>query len=81
MLSLMYTYSYRNRLLKKARKHHFRSADTNVLEVQFTNSSITITDEDIKLPAPCQYDVAERSDIIRLTYKPTLNATNRKKHN
>lgn len=42
----------RNRMLEKARKRHFRNADTSILEAQFANSSTTTSDEDVKPPVP-----------------------------
>jgi len=70
----------RNRLLEKARKRHFRNADTSILEAQFGDSYATTSDEDVKPPAPRQYDVAERGEIVRLTCEPILNATGHGKH-
>ena len=70
----------RNRLLEKARKRHFRNADTNIIETQFADSSMTTSDENVKPPAPLQYDIAERGDIVRLTCEPTTDLTDHGKH-
>lgn len=66
----------RNCLLEKARKRHFRNADTSILEAQFANSYATVSDEDIKPPPPRQqYDIAERGEIVGLTCEPVLHPT------
>lgn len=70
----------RNRMLKKARKRHFRNADTSILEAQFTDPSITASDKDIKTPAPLEYHISERDDIVRLTCQLIANMTNHGKH-
>lgn len=70
----------RNRMLEKARKRHFRNADTSILEAQFANSSTTTSDEDVKPPVPLQYDISERDHIVRLTCKPVTNLTDHEKH-
>ena len=70
----------RNRLLEKARKRHFRNADTSILKAQFSDSYIIGSDEDIKPPAPRQYDIAKRGEIVRLTCDPILNPTDHGKH-
>lgn len=70
----------RNRLLEKARKRHFRNADTSILEAQFADPSITASDEDIKPPAPRQYDIPERGEIVRLTCEPISDTTDLRKH-
>ena len=70
----------RNRMLEKARKRHFRNADTATLEAQFLDSSIAASDEDVKPPAPLRYDIPERSDIVRLTCEPIADLTDDEKH-
>ena len=70
----------RNRMLDKARKRHFRNADTVTLEAQFANSSIATSDEDEKAPTPLQYDIPERGDIVRLTCEPIADLTDHEKH-
>ncbi|KAK3170218.1 hypothetical protein OEA41_009604 [Lepraria neglecta] len=70
----------RTRLLEKARKRHFRKADTSILEAQFAGSSFTAYEEDVKPPAPLQYDIPERGDIVRLSCEPIVNLTDHRKH-
>ncbi len=70
----------RNRLLEKARKRHFRNADTSILEAQFPDPFIIASDEDIKPSAPRQYDIPERGEIVRLTCEPISNSTDLRKH-
>ncbi|MCJ1277944.1 hypothetical protein MMC21_005758 [Puttea exsequens] len=64
-----------NGFLEKARKQRSRNADTSRLEAQCAHSSIIASDEDIKPPAPRQYDDAERGEIVRLTCEPVLDPT------
>lgn len=70
----------RYRLLQKARKRHFRNANTSILEAQFAEPSITTSDEDIKPPAPRQYGISERGDIIRLTCEPIADSADHGTH-
>ena len=71
----------RNRMLEKARKKHFRNADTATLEAQFADSSLAAPDDDdVKLPAPLQYDIPERGEIVRLTCEPIGDLTDHEKH-
>lgn len=70
----------RDRMLEKARKRHFRNADTIALEAQFAGSCNTVSEEDVKPPAPLQYDIPERGDIVRLTCEPIANLTDHEKH-
>lgn len=70
----------RNRILVKARKRHFRHADTAPLEAQFVGSTIAASDEDLTPPVPLQYDISERSDIVRLTHEPIVDLTDHEKH-
>ncbi|KAL9131373.1 MAG: hypothetical protein Q9217_000700 [Psora testacea] len=66
----------RNRMLEKACKRYFQIADTSILEAQFADSSLTASDKDVKPPAP----IPERSNIVRLTYKPIVNMTDHEKY-
>ncbi len=70
----------RNRMLEKARKRHFRHADTATLEAQFADSSLAASDEDVKPPAPLQYDITERGEIVRLTCEPIADLPDHEKH-
>ena len=70
----------RNRMLVKARKRHFRHADTATLEAQFIDSTTAASDEDVTPPLPLQYDIPERSDIVRLTCEPIADLTDEEKH-
>lgn len=70
----------RNRMLEKARKRHFRHADTATLEAQFVGSTIAASDEDAKPPVPLQYYIPERSNIVRLTCEPIADLTDHEKH-
>ena len=70
----------RNRMIEKARKRHFRNADTATLEAQFVDSNIAVSDEVVKPPAPLQYDIPERSDIVRLTCESIADLTDDEKH-
>lgn len=38
------------------------------------------SEEDVKPPAPRQYDITERGDIVRLTCETLSNSTNTVKH-
>ncbi|MCJ1360230.1 MAG: hypothetical protein MMC33_010233, partial [Icmadophila ericetorum] len=69
----------RNWMIEKARKRHFRNADTATLEAQFLDSSIAASDEEIKPPATLRYDIPERSDIVRLTCEPIADLTDDEK--
>ena len=44
----------RNRFFEKAQKRHFRNADTSILQAHFRDPYMTISDEDMKPPAPRQ---------------------------
>lgn len=70
----------RNRMLEKARKRHFRNAETATLEAQFVGSTIAASDEDVKPPSTLQYDIPERSDIVRLTCEPIADLTDHEKY-
>ena len=70
----------RNRMLEKARKRHFRNADTATLEAQFVGSTIVASDEDVKPPATLQYNIPEQSDIVRLTCEPITDLTDHEKY-
>ncbi len=70
----------RNRMLEKARKRHFRHADTATLEAQFADSSLAASDEDVKPPAPLQYDIPERGEIVQLTCEPIADLPDHEKH-
>lgn len=70
----------RNQMLDKARRRHFRNADTATLEAQFTDASLAASDKEIKPPAPPQYDILERGEIVWLTCELIANLTNHEKH-
>lgn len=67
-------------MLDKARRRHFRTADTATLEAQFTDASLAASDKEIKPPAPPQYDIPERGEIVWLTCELIANLTNHEKH-
>lgn len=52
----------------------------SILKAQFLDPFITTSDEDIKPPAPRQYDITKRGEIVRLIYEPILNPTELEKH-
>ncbi|KAL8997376.1 MAG: hypothetical protein Q9188_006340 [Gyalolechia gomerana] len=70
----------RNRMLEKARKRHFRNADTATLESQFIGSTVAASGEEVKSAVPLQYDIPERSDVVRLTCEPMGDLTDHEKH-
>ncbi len=70
----------RNRMLEKAQKRHFRHADTVTLKAQFADLSLAASDEDVKPPAPLQYNITEQGEIVRLTCEPIADLSNHKKH-
>lgn len=70
----------RKRMLEKARKRHFTNADTATLESQFTGSTVAASGEEVKSAVPLQYDIPERSDIVRLTCEPMGDLTDHEKH-
>ena len=67
-------------MLDKARKRHFRTADTATLEAQFADASLAASDEDVKPPEPLQYDIPERGDIVRLTCELIADLSDHEKH-
>lgn len=67
-------------MLEKAQKRHFRHADTATLEAQFADLSLAASDEDVKPPAPLQYNITEQGEIVRLTCEPITDLPNHKKH-
>ena len=70
----------RNRMLEKARRRHFRNADTATLEAQFANESFAAFDKNVKPSAPLSYDISERGEIVRLTCEPIADLTGHEKH-
>ena len=70
----------RNRMLEKARKRHFRTADTSILEAQFAEPSIVVSPKDVKPPALIQYDIPERANLVRLTCEPVVHLSDLAKH-
>ena len=70
----------RNRMLDKARRRHFRNADTATLEAQFTDASLAASDKEVKPPAPPQYDIPERGEVVRSTCELIADLTDHEKH-
>ncbi len=70
----------RSRMIDKARKRHFRNADTDTLEAQFTDTAISASANDVELLKPLNYNISERDVVIRLTCEPVINLTDREKH-
>jgi len=70
----------RNRMLDKARKRHFRNADTATIEAQFADASISAPNEDVKPVRPLKYNFPERALVVRLTCEPVADLTDHEKH-
>jgi len=69
----------RARLIKKARKRHFRNADTLELDAQFADSSFREPSRSVTRPERKVYEVAERDLVIRLTCDPVAPMTGHEK--
>lgn len=70
----------RSRMVDKARKRHFRNADTDTLEAQFADTAISASAKDAELTRPLKYNIPERDVVIRLTCEPVTDLTDREKH-
>lgn len=64
----------RNQLLEKARRRHFRNADTHIIEGQSTAI------DDVKSPLSPQYDVHKRAEVVRLTCESSEGSTDTDMH-
>lgn len=55
----------RNAMKEKARKQHFRKADTIAFDSQFSNHSTQKSPAGDKPVKPPEYDIPERAEVIR----------------
>lgn len=60
----------RNQLLRKARKQHFRTANTPTFDAQFLPGTGSTSREPLKEPTVRYYNLDERADLVRLIYAP-----------
>ncbi len=70
----------RSRMVDKARKRHFRNADTDTLEARFADTAISASAKDAELTRPLKYNIPERDVVIRLTCEPVTDLTDLEKH-
>lgn len=67
-------------MLEKARKMHFRIADTRGLGAQFANSFVIVLDADDHFSASLHYDIFERSSVVRFVCESSADLTDHAKH-
>lgn len=67
----------RNSKKKKARKRHFRKADTIAFDSQFLNHSAQKLPVGDKPVTPREYDIPERAEVVRWICQPVADLIDR----
>ena len=63
----------RTRIIEKARKRHFRTADIHAFNAQFGDSYTLRYLVNSKHQVPTAFNIREKSEIVRLAYHPTFD--------
>ncbi|KAG8531634.1 uncharacterized protein KY384_003265 [Bacidia gigantensis] len=70
----------RNGMIAKARKRHFRTADTLAFDAQFSSTTAAPTVAPDPPPTkPIEYNIPERAEVVRLTCSPGDGLSDRKR--
>lgn len=70
----------RNRIILQSRKRHFRKADTQAFDAQFSaTTGVPTVAPDIQPMAPIKYNILERAKVVQLTCSPGDGLSDRDK--